>query len=207
MAHEYDKSPLTAARAVSEDEVTRLLRSNLADLGRDTDALRHLMGRVIATLRGHQRDMRQLRADIDRISMESKSGKTPLAAAVTALGKLSVEEQRQVLDVHASALLAELRASTAEARRVKLAATSESNRVRLVLGRVLEDPDMAPAVRERIESALAALPASGALPADPAGVDVDTVLEPGSGGFTIAARGTSPGHPDPSRPELANLFD
>lgn len=221
MAHEYDKSPLTAAQTVTEDELTRLLRSDLAGLGRDTDAVRHLLGRFVATLRTHQRDMRQLRTDIDRIALESKTDKTPLAAAVSALGKLSVDEQRQVLDVHAAALLADLRAATAEARRLKLAATSELNRVKLVLARVLEDPDLSPVVKGRIDAALAALPASGALPAEPGTVDVDTVLDPGRGGFTVAPKVAAAGsgqRPDAAGPgepsaapaggaQLSALFD
>jgi hypothetical protein len=182
----YDDSPLTARVPLAGDEVERLLRSDGRYFTRDPARVRHLLSRMAATSDAHARVVRQLHADVDRLVAAGKSGTAPLAGALIALGKLSVDEQRQVLDMHAGALVEQLRAATADARRVKLAAVSEANRVRLVLAQVLEDADLPPEVRDRVREYLRRLPATGQVPSDPAPVDVSGMLPAGRGGFTVA---------------------
>ena len=66
-----------------------------------------------------------------------------------------MDERRQVLDVHAGALMQTLRDATGDARRVKLAAMSQANRVRLVLAQVAEDGELPESMRARIRALLA----------------------------------------------------
>lgn len=185
MEQVYDASPASASLPLGEDEVVRLLRTDGRFFTRDPALVKHLLSRVAATVKSHQRSVRQLHGDVDRLSASVKNRAAPLAAAVEALGRLSVDEQRQVLDVHAQGIVATLREATADARRLKLAAVSEGNRVRLVMAQVAADESIPADVKERLTVHLAALPAASDLPAEPVGVDLDHDLPPGLGGFAV----------------------
>lgn len=104
VAEDYDDSPELAHAPLDARGVNCLLRSDGRFFTRDPARVRHLLSSMAATMATHTRVVRQLHADVDRISQAGRNRSAPLTAAVQALGQLSVDEQRQVVDVQAGAL-------------------------------------------------------------------------------------------------------
>lgn len=184
-AVDYDDAPGRAREPLTADEVVALLGAGGRPVSRDPARVVHLLTRVEATLKAHARQVAGLHRDIDAIAATTRRKGTPLQVAVDALTELTEEQRAQVLDVVVATRLAELTQRIEDADRARLAARSEGNRVRFVLGQLTADPELPEAARAAVVAALAALPAPAR-------------TTPAGGQPTVAD--TAPAAPEPFQP-------
>lgn len=173
----YDDSPAQARVPLTPEELDRLLLSDGTFFAGKPARVRHLLTRVRAAYSAHTELVRHLKRDVEQITLTARSEANPVAAAASALRRLTLEEQRQLLDVRAEALIDMVRSAQEDAERVRTAAVNEANRTRFALAKVMDDPQVPADVRQKLADALAELPQT-AVPA-PAPVEVPDLTEAG----------------------------
>lgn len=137
-----DLSPTAAAAPLTAEDLAALLASDVRARLADPAAARTLVQRMRATLEDKDAEVRLARRDLLRISEDRKLRNSPLAAAVTALSSLTVEEHQQVFAAHAWALLEDLRDQVSAARGAALAAEHRGRRLSMLLHQAAADPGL-----------------------------------------------------------------
>lgn len=205
-----DLRAAAAQTPLSVGEVEWLLAADVRALLREPVAARTLVQRMRATLAAHAGELRALRSDVTRMGEEHKMRTSPLTAAVLALGRLGVDDQRQVFSAYAEGLLDTLREQAQQARLTQLAAETSAVRVRLVLGQLLTDDTLPAEVRDRIRDAVGRLPeptdvAAAEQQLAVAGPELPALREPVFTTPPVPPTATDQAPGDPA--DLADLFD
>lgn len=203
MTPRYDARISQGQVALTAEELDLLLASDLRQMS-DPTHVRHLLGRVRAAYAGQLEQLRTLQRDVERLHASSRTHKDPVATALEALARMTLEQQSIVYDVREQALLDAVRVARDEAQAALTAARSESSRARFALERAMSDPSLPAAARERLAEVLPLLPA--ATPALDEGLDSAAPPEVGrptapSGRSAVAASDQVSG---PSK--LSDLF-
>lgn len=179
----YDDSPSLLHVPLTPEEVHDLLLTDGSFLARDSRRIRHLLTRMRAAFDYEVQQRRNLQRDIEHMHAAARSRATPVSAALAALRQLSIDEQREVFDMRAQALLDAVESARGDAERARTAATSEANRARFALSRVLGDGDIPAEVKTRLLAALELIP-DGTLQQQPPAPSTP----PPAGGFAVPPR-------------------
>ncbi len=150
---EYDDRPEAQHVPLRVDEVEALIL-NGGQVLREPRRIVHFLNRVGATLREQGARVARLQADVEAIRVERASNQHPLARATQALAELTEDQKHQLLDAGYLLELEKLRKAQEDAELVKLGAENESNRVRLALAGMLEDPNIPSEVKQYVRMTL-----------------------------------------------------
>lgn len=154
----YDDRPALARVPLTSDDVEALLLTDGSQIAGDRRRVRHLLTRMRAAFAAHLETVRSMQRDVEHLQSRARTSADPVAEALSALAKCTVEQQRQVYDRRAQVLLDTVRAAQEEATAARVAAASETNRARLVLAELAARPDLPEQVRELLQRQLEQLP-------------------------------------------------
>lgn len=157
MAGSVDLSEAAGGLPLSVADVRELQGADMRALAKDPALLRVLLSRVRATAAARDADVSQARRDVARALEGRRMAASPLAAAVEALGRLSLDDQRQVFDVAVADTLEQLRHLASQAQTERVAAAAAQRRAELVLGQAAADTTLPDQVRQRLNEHLAHL--------------------------------------------------
>lgn len=150
----YDDSEMAASRPLGLDEIEALMLDGGRLFERNKDRVRHLLERMSATIKDHQRRMSDLHDDVDRIRSERAGKEHPMARASAALSELDPEQQRKLLDINYISAVEELDRFRIEVENMRLLAINDINRVRLLLASLLNDKSLDNNSNEKIRALL-----------------------------------------------------
>jgi hypothetical protein len=150
---DYDDRPEAQNVPLRTDEVEALIL-NGGQILRDPRRIVHFLQRVAATLREQGARVARLQADVETIRGERAVNQHPLARATQAIAELTEEQKHQLLDAGYLLEVEKLRKAQDDAELVKLGAENESNRIRLALAGLLEDPSIPSEVKQHVRVTL-----------------------------------------------------
>lgn len=153
----YDDSPVNARVPLAPEEVEGLLLTDGAEISSQPRRVRHLLTRMRATMAAHVVAVRSLQRDLESLT-EGRGVQDPVARALDALSSCSYDQQRQVYDQRAQALLDAVDLSRREGEQARVAAASETNRARVALAQAMEAPGLDEATRKHLAAALSQIP-------------------------------------------------
>jgi len=140
-----------------QEEVQALLDGDLRKLAGDRKATTLLLHRMAATLQDNSQRMAAMAADLERLRHDRAQAAHPLQRALDAIAALDDSQKREILDRNYLSAMDELREERRMAELSRTAAHSAANRVRYVLGTLLQR-ELPNDVREAVASALQDLP-------------------------------------------------
>lgn len=114
----------------------------------------HFLHRVANTLKEQGRRTSKLQRDVEDIREQRASAAHPVARAMQALSELTEEQKKILLDEGYLLELAKLEKSRGDAELMKAAAENETNRIRMAIGAVLEDPNVPAETKAYLRSVL-----------------------------------------------------
>jgi hypothetical protein len=150
---DYDDRPETQYVPLRVDEVEALIL-NGGQVLREPRRIVHFLNRVMTTLRDQGSRVAQLQQDVENIRRERSQSAHPLARATQAIAELTEEQKRQLLDNGYLLELEKLKKAQEDAELAKLGAENETNRVRLALAGLLEDPTIPSDVKQHVRLTL-----------------------------------------------------
>lgn len=153
----YDASPQLAHVPVDAQFVESLLLTGGQDMA-TPKAVRHILSRFRATLAEELSTRRSLERQLEEMRESRRPATDPIAAAFSALAELDAGQLREVFDVQAHGLLAQVAAANAEAAEARAAAASETNRARVAIATAASAPGLARESAAALEAALAMVP-------------------------------------------------
>lgn len=151
---DYDDRPEAQHVALRIDEIEALILNGGAVFHKDTRKIVHFLNRVVATLREQGSRIAKLQTDVEHMREEKGAARHPMARATQAISELDDKQKRQLLDGNYLQEMAKLERARETADMVVAGATNETNRIRLVLSGLLEDPQIASEVKQHVRDAL-----------------------------------------------------
>lgn len=150
----YDDRPEAMHQPLHLAEVEALILNGGKLFERQPGRLVHLLHRVATTMKDHGARMSRLQADVEHIRGERAASGHPMARAVQAISELDEDQKRQLLDQGYLLELAKLQKARQDAEMASAGAQNETNRVRLALGALLEDPEAPSEVKQYVRNVL-----------------------------------------------------
>lgn len=139
-----------------QDEVQALLDGDVRKLAGDKKAMVLLLNRVAATLHDTSQRVASLTMELDRLRQDRAQAAHPLQRALDAIAALDDEQKREILDRNYLSAMDQLQEEKRMAELARTAAHSATNRVRYVLGTLLQQ-DLPVEARLAVEAALSEL--------------------------------------------------
>lgn len=121
---------------------------------KDPRSIEHLLNRIQATIKENRRRIIELQSDYDKLKNANKVQGHPMQKALDSLKQLTPEEKKQLLDRNYLDELEKLKSKEEIAERTRVAAVSETNRMRLSFSKMLKDPEVPQDVRDKIQAIL-----------------------------------------------------
>jgi hypothetical protein len=162
---EYSAEPSLQDVPLNPSEI-EAYAADPSEFARDPRKVGHLLRRVSATVMLYKNQIQSLNRDVQDIQMSrSRAGAATTMSPRDAVRFLSPVELASVVEGTHRALLEHVLSLQTDAKQAKREAVSEQNKARFVLLSVLEDTTIPQETRERVKTALAALPAEHFAPA------------------------------------------
>jgi len=136
------------------EEVEALILNGGRALTKEPGRVVHFLHRVANTLKEQGRRTSKLQRDVEDIREQRASAAHPVARAMQALSELTEEQKKILLDEGYLLELAKLEKSRGDAELMKAAAENETNRIRMAIGAVLEDPNVPAETKAYLRSVL-----------------------------------------------------
>lgn len=151
----YEADPATRQTPVRLDEL-EALSMTVGDLSGEQSA--HLVSRVMATIKEQRRRMAEIQSEFEKMAVRQADERHPVQRALDAIASLDESQLATVLDASYLAAVDELEKEKLEAEKSRIGLHSETNRTRFALAQLLEDPELTPALRTKLQQILAQLP-------------------------------------------------
>lgn len=136
-----------------QEEVDSLLSGDVRKIAGDKKAVVLLLHRMGATLREVNQRLASLSMELERSRQAQADGAHPMQRALAALAALDDGQRREILDRNYLSAMDALEKERALTELARTAAQSSHNRVRMLLGSLLEE-ELPSSARGRIESML-----------------------------------------------------
>lgn len=138
----YDDRPEAQHTPLRLEEIEALILNGGRVLTKEPRRVVHFLHRVANTLKEQGRRTARLQRDVEEIRQQRAAAAHPVARAMQAIGELTEEQRKLVLDEGYLLELAKLEKARGDAEMTRAAAENETNRIRMAIGSVLEDKDV-----------------------------------------------------------------
>lgn len=164
---DYVADPSTLDVPLNQDEVAQLASNEGKALRNDPRRLSHFLARVLATMRRHHDEMRQLKGEIERArhAASTPAGQATTLSPMDAVRYLSPEQLQQVFGAVARQQMEWMQRQQLEADLAKRRATKIANDLKYLVVQLREDATMSRApITERLAQIVSDADASVAVP-------------------------------------------
>jgi len=138
---EYSADPSMKDSPLRFDEVELYILQGVKSF-KESKNIIHLLSRMLATLREQRNQNQEYLKSIDQIRSQLLVENEPFKIVAKNLPLLTKEEGKSLLDRGYLSALEDLESTKERVLRTQLAVQSEGNRIKLILNKVYNDPDL-----------------------------------------------------------------